>query len=75
MISKPAPTSERRTRQPIGLPPRGYWPLSQMVCHGAAYYAKALIMAMLICKKFFGILFGQLITTESLHGKGHSSAS
>lgn len=74
MISKPAPTSERRTRQPIGLPPRGYWPSSQMI-HGAAHYAKALIMAMLICRNFLGILFGQLIKTESLHGKGCSSAS
>ena len=35
----------------------------------------ALIMAMLICRNFLGILFGQLIKTESLHGKGCSSAS
>ena len=74
MISKPVPTSERRTRQPIGLPPRSHGPLSQMI-HGAAHDAKVLIMVMLICKKFFGIPFGQLITTESLHGKGCSSAS
>ena len=57
MISKPVPTSERRTRQPIGLPPRGHGPLSQMI-HGAAHDAKVLIMVMLIYKKFVAFLSG-----------------